>query len=724
MALDRRLRRFRVSGQPLRVFFAPAAIKPGESIPSALSDALDESQHLVMVCSPAWLASEWCRLETEVSTWRDPSAERRILVPLLLKTCPLPPLLRRLKYLDFRTASKYESAVRELVYTVRTNVRRSVDAYVANRERKAILNEPILPWLGFGGPSFDFLWPEMIIDPFVKPRKHPTTELRLSDWIENQAAIMATSIAIVGEPGVGKTTALRTILLAGGGALPQERIFVHARDLNLKLDSLRERSENSSSSLGIIVDGLDEAGADRMPEVASALADLHRANVTVIVSSRAEFFDRQYDVLRSGLSNLGEILELSRWVSLDILDFTQRYAERIDLPHLTLMVQEILAEVPGAENMLGNPMRLTLLLYLLATGAQIDSLNLQEPYSLYDTFYREWIKKERSRGTGGFEPKHILSAHIAIARWLYENRGEVANLDQLIEGFSFYEAPDLTPDSAFHGLLTEAHGVLDEPILVSFRHETLGEFLIAKDILAAFVGDRERLTQALKVTVGDDVNTFVRSGMLVASKSMVGRYLSNLSTVYTALRPTADASADSSSSQLAERLREQILYYIGRLPLDRCPNILRTAFREETAPLLRRAAGLGAIILDDFRIEQAYMALLDDHREASLNRSVQMVYFADIHGDLHTFEDSGQDWSKTRSAIYKRLAANSLRDIHLRWWDIKTLRSFYQSRQYRDPLTDDEVETLRNAVLEDPSSPERSAALRREHQLLMEELGL
>jgi hypothetical protein len=107
----------------------------------------------------------------------------------------------------------------------------------------------------------------MIIDPFVKPRKHPTTELRLSDWIENQAAITSTSIAIIGEPGVGKTTALRTILLAGGGTLPQERIFVHARDLNLKLDSLRERSENSHSFLGIIVDGLDEAGAERMPEI-------------------------------------------------------------------------------------------------------------------------------------------------------------------------------------------------------------------------------------------------------------------------------------------------------------------------------------------------------------------------------------------------------------------------------------------------------------------------
>jgi hypothetical protein len=66
--LHRRLRRFRVAGRPLRVFFAPTAISPGESIPRAISDALEQSQHLVMVVSPAWLTSEWCRLESEVST--------------------------------------------------------------------------------------------------------------------------------------------------------------------------------------------------------------------------------------------------------------------------------------------------------------------------------------------------------------------------------------------------------------------------------------------------------------------------------------------------------------------------------------------------------------------------------------------------------------------------------------------------------------------------------
>jgi hypothetical protein len=719
-----RLRRFRVSGQPLRVFLAEAAIGPGESIPKALSEALEDSRHLVMVMSPSWLASEWCRLENEVSAWRDPSADRRVLVPLLYKGCNIPAFLRRLQYIDFREPSAFHGGLRQIVYTVRTNVHRSAGEELAGRARQAVLNEPILPWLGFGGPSFDFLWPEMIIDPLVRLRKHPGRERRLSDWIEDQTGMGASSIAIVGEPGVGKTTALRTILLSGGGLLPQDRVLLHARDLTDRLGALLERSEASGHAIGVIVDGLDEVGAEHMSAVGSALAELRRPNLTVIVASRTEFFDRQYDLLQSALANLVEILELISWSHDDILGFTESYSSRIDAPHLRDSVEQILSQVPNASAMLGNAMRLTLLLYLLATGAQIDLLSLQEPYRLYETFYSEWIKKERSRGTGGLNAGVIKGAHTALARWLYENKGEVSDLAELMEFLRIEVADELASDSAFSGLLTLSEGLSGHPRLVSFRHETLGEYLIAHDILKAFNGTADVMASGLRVTVGDDVNTFVRSGMLVASKAIVRRYLSNLTGRYDEFRPGLQLMTGPLGADQAERLREQVLYYIGRLPLDSFPEILRSAFHGESAPLLRRAAALGAIITGDLIIERRYMELLGDPREALLNRSVQMVYFADVQGDLHSFEDSGQDWSKTRAAIYRRLAATSLRDIRLRWWDLRTLRSFYNSRQYADQLTESEAAALTTLSVEDASSVERTDALREELRLLQQELGL
>jgi hypothetical protein len=723
-ALYRRLRRFRVSGRPMQVFLAEAAIGPGDSVPRALSTALDESQHLLMVLSPSWVESEWCRLENEVAAWRDPAADHRVLLPLLLKDCKLPPFLRRLQHIDFRDGSGYEAGLRSIVYTVRMNARRSIRDETATRVREAMLNEPILPWLGFGGPSFDFLWPEMIIDPVVRPRKHPGDERRLSDWIEDQASTGASSLAIVGDPGVGKTTALRSILMSGGGMLPQDRVFVHARDLCRRLDSLVEHSAASYQPMGVMVDGLDEAGAEHMREVGLALADLHRPNLTVIVSSRTDFFDNQYDLLRPGLTNLAEILELSSWSDDDILDFAGRYSERIGISHLKDSVKQILAHVPGGSAMLGNPMRLTLLLYLLATDAQVNLLSLREPYSLYETFYREWIKKERSRGTGGSNPKALREAHTALARWLYENKGEVPDLAQLTESLGLGVVSDLTSDSAFSGLLTLGEGECSESLLVGFRHETIGEYLIAHDILNAFGGTTGRLADGLRVTVGDDVNTFVRSGMQVASKAAVRRYQSNLARRYSEFQPGLELAGGRIDAPQAERLREQVLYYIGRLPLESFPPILLSAFRDEVSPLLRRAAALGAVLQGDLTTERRYMALLDDSQEALLNRSVQMAYFGDVRADLHSFADAGQDWSRARSAMYRRLTGTSVRDRRLRWWDLRTLRSFYASRNYEDAVTESEAAILRAVRVEDPSSAERSAALREELRLLVAELGL
>ena len=726
--LYRRLRRFRVAGRPLRIFFAPAALTVGRSIPHALSEALENCQHLVVIMSPAWLSSEWCRLEQEVATWRDPAATRRVVVPLLLETCSLPTVLQRLQYIDFRDQSRFEASLRELVRALRMSVSKSLEGTASSRQREAILNEPILPWLGFSGPSFDFLWPEMIIDPLVMTRKHPGPRRRLSEWAASFGPIRASSIAIVGEPGAGKTTALRSLMLTGQREIiPERRELLHARDLSAGVQSLVSASANGDSLFGVIVDGLDEVGSERMTETAVALRRLSEADVVTLVASRADFFDRQYDVLKDGLRNLIEVVELGHWQDSDILDFTARYSERIGRAGLVQIIEELLSRVRGARDMLGNPMRLTLLLYLMATGAKLDVSNVQEPYSLYDTFYREWIREERSRGTGGSDPAAIRTAHTEIAHWLNEYKGEVAAPEDVIGDMGEEVVGRLLPDTAFSGLLALSEDDTGSLVLTSFRHETIGEFLIARNILDAFAGPAQPLQRARRVTVGHDINPVVRSGFRVVPQSTIRRYLDNLTRIYQELLPGGAGEGPGPHGfgpQKAERLRQQIIYYIGRMPLHTFPEVLRQAFREEQVPLLRRAAALGAILQGDFAIEKEYMALLDDPAEALLNRSVQMAYFGDVHGDLHTFVDRGQDWPRCRAAIYERFENNGERDIRLRWWDLTTLRSFYQSRSYRDVPSEREAGVLMNVSLSDPESGERTQALRTEHQLLVSELEL
>jgi adenylate kinase family enzyme len=724
--LYRRLGRFRIAGTSPRIFFADYGVAAGQSITRAVGDALEQSQHLLIVATPAWISSEWCKFESQVALWRDPSSAHRTIIPLIVRDCDLPFELRPIRSIDFRDQSRYEPSLHELVKALRATASESSRIVGFNHDRDVILHEPILPWLSYGGPNFDFLWPEMIIDPLVWTRKHPAPQRRLSNWVDDYAAVTASSVAVVGEPGVGKTTALRWLALSENSRLPEHRKLLHFRDLTSKVDSLVTEATQSKRFL-CIIDGLDEAGAEHIEAITSALARLSEANALTIIASRTDYFERQYEILKAGLANLEEVLELDQWQDRDIVEFTSRYAARIGQPGLAVAVTGLLERVHGTRIMLGNPMRLTLLLYLIAMGTNVETVNFEQPYSLYDTFYREWIRKERSRGTGGYNPTFIRAAHTEIAHRLNEFKGEVVVLGQLLDDIVCEDKGQLLADTAFQGLLTKNRE--DDPgqwSVPSFGHETIGEYLIARDILESFGGTVDQLRRALRVTMTHDVNSFVRSGLQVAAQSTVIRYFSNLSAKYRELLPDENGSQQAGAlldQERAERLRQQILYYIGRMPLDVFPDILRQAFREEASPLLRRAAALGAILHGDFLIEQEYMAFLDEPAEALLNRSVQMVNFGDVHADMHNFVDNGQDWSRTRAVIFERLAEYSVRNIRLRQWDIKTLRSFYRSRQYRDKLTERERSVLDNVSVSDPSSPERSAALQQQNSLLRQELA-
>ncbi|MFD0516947.1 hypothetical protein [Paractinoplanes durhamensis] len=267
------------------------------------------------------------------------------------------------------------------------------------------------------------------------------------------------------------------------------------------------------------------------------------------------------------------------------------------------------------------------------------------------------------------------SSHVLLARWFYTRPGERPHPQDVIGANSWTE---LSTDSAFAELLDIDHGRREDLAIVrGFRHETIGEFLIAKSIVAAFLLGGSAIDDVLTVTVRDDVNIYVRSAINQLGQHRLAAILANLAQRFESIEQD-DAFR---STNAAERLREQILYYVGRLPVADAAQILVSAFHRETNPLLRRSAALGAILHGREDVESEYMLMLEQPEEAILNRSVQMVYFGDVHGDLHTFRDGGEDWPKSRRAILGRLSQNSVRDRRLRLWDLKTLKSFLTTRE-------------------------------------------
>lgn len=718
--LHRRLCRFRLKGRLLRVFFAPTAIEPGESIPRALSQALRECQHLVVLITPSWVESEWCRLEHEASIWLDPGATDRRLLPCLVVNTNVPPELARLSYIDFRDPKQFEEGLRVLVSAVRANELRRMQQHEAVLAQRAVLHAPLLPWIGFGGPSFDFLWPEMIVDPAISTRRHPGPGLNVSEWLGQERTHGENLFAVVGDPGAGKTTMLRSLLLAGGRRLPAQRVLVHAREL-LQPSHALERQINHSepAGLALLVDGLDEAGAENIGAIADRLSRIRRDNTFVVLAARTDFFDRQYDRISPYITHFVDVLELQPWEDDAIREFAVKYSQRVGDSSVSLNASRIIKNVPGARGFMSNPMRLTLVLFLLASGLQLETTSFHEPYTLYSLFYEEWLRKERQRGTGAFDPNMVRKAHVKLARWLYIHRGERTHVDEILAE-SGLDTTEVIDDSAFLDLLTIQPDSDGRLMLSGFRHETIGEYLIGHDILQGFERGGYAVNEALEWTVGDDVNSFVRSGMLEASPRRLELLLDNLSDRYHELLST-NAESISMSADI-ERAREQILYYIGRLPVQTLPSVLTFAYENEPASLLRRSAALGAILHGDDIIEADYIDRLEDTEEAHLNRSVQMVYFGDVHADLHTFRESGQEWTRTRRAIFWRLKEAGRRDIRLRWWDLRTLRSFMSSRGYMDHLTESERSCLESLDLSKHGTSERIRRIQCELDQLLNEM--
>jgi len=87
----------------MTAFLDEAEIRVGDSFVAKISDALDGTDHLVVVLSKDAVDSVWVKKEWQsFLTAQLSSSEVRRILPVLLEDCEVPGLLRDLHYADFR----------------------------------------------------------------------------------------------------------------------------------------------------------------------------------------------------------------------------------------------------------------------------------------------------------------------------------------------------------------------------------------------------------------------------------------------------------------------------------------------------------------------------------------------------------------------------------------------------------------------------------------------
>lgn len=761
------LKRKRYRKSNFRVFFDEWSIKSGESIPAAIRNGLKSSEHVLLVMSQDWVESEWCLLEADTTIFSDPAAKRRKIIPILLRDCKIPEDIARLKRLDFRNRALFEQNLKLLIKDLRGDPCSIKLAKLITKQRRTTLNEPILPWSPEKSPSLDFLWPDLFIDPIVQLHKHPRKPLRFKDWLQNYE--WTSNIAIVGPPGIGKSTILRSIFLKltdyidrpGKPTSNKTPILTNAAEVleyrNSSADSLPDyvatsygislsRRLVSRNKFLFLIDGLDEVSESDISQVLDSLQQSIPDDAAIWTACRSDIFFQKIANKKYWSSAFYEILELLEWdEKTDSLEFASNYAQRTKQPHVYDKLIELKSKYLEIVPFLRNPFELTLLLYILTDDKPIERYTILNPYALYSSFYQNWVSREHHRGTANLPSSVVYNAHRILAAELYKAKGRGVELRRILTKHGLEEKvfQELIQDTSFSALLITRVGPGFSSIkTLRFWHETIGEFFVAESVLEAFIKGGEGLYDALKTVYNYEINSFVRGGFECLQSEEIAQVFNNLSQLYSELfflnrkRSTKQIPEgminqqvvdlkDVNDSPDATRIREQILYYIGRMPLTKFPNILNFSFYNEPLPLLRRIAALGAILHGDTDIEISYLnSLTHGSDEDILNRSVQLVYFGDVDGDIHTFRDNNKyDWTRTRNEIYQRLKLSSKREMCLRFWDLRTLRLFYESRGCAEPVTKEELETICNTKIgSSKCTQQKKQLLEKEKSFLLDNL--
>lgn len=105
--------------KPLRCFYASWDIEPGENILLKIEKALQNSRYFGLIISPEWLKSDWTTLERVIPVYDDPSGLKGKIIPILRRNCEIPPSIRILKWLDFRTDSNFKREFRKLINKIK-----------------------------------------------------------------------------------------------------------------------------------------------------------------------------------------------------------------------------------------------------------------------------------------------------------------------------------------------------------------------------------------------------------------------------------------------------------------------------------------------------------------------------------------------------------------------------------------------------------------------------
>jgi len=154
--------------------------------------AVDNSRHTLVVLTPDWIKSEWTEFESLLVGTADPAGRRRKLIPLMLKSCKLPPRIAMLTYADFARPLEHEAQMTRLVRSLGSATETLSHAESSKkRPHMAITPNPFTDTLAIRDPA-RFVGREALLERLLH-------------------LLRGGSVALVGERKIGKSSLLHRL---------------------------------------------------------------------------------------------------------------------------------------------------------------------------------------------------------------------------------------------------------------------------------------------------------------------------------------------------------------------------------------------------------------------------------------------------------------------------------------------------------------------------------
>ena len=89
--------------------------RPGALSLHNMQEAIRESRQTLLLMTPSWAESTWCDFEAAMIQSLDPVGRERRIVPIMIKSCAVPPSLQAYSYLDLTEPKNHVSKLQLLI---------------------------------------------------------------------------------------------------------------------------------------------------------------------------------------------------------------------------------------------------------------------------------------------------------------------------------------------------------------------------------------------------------------------------------------------------------------------------------------------------------------------------------------------------------------------------------------------------------------------------------